>query len=166
MFIFVADSCAFSSAAWKWNSVADLQCWTSFSILCFPHTNVILCKLSISHSFLMQSIRHSYLRSFAVGIPVFIFGFRHSHFRFHCVGTSFVSHKLQSDVNIVFSTSSGQFLIKINSSPVGDGVSLVDAVPMTVLYYFYLISLLNITSISDQNWGFLKDVWYPIPDVF
>ena len=53
-----------------------------------------------SHSFLRQSNIYSGLRSFAVGIPEPILGFRHNHFHFHWVGMSFVDHRLQSAVNM------------------------------------------------------------------
>ena len=81
------DSCAVSSAAWKCSSAAehprpDLQYWISLSAVCFSRTDIIILLMSLSHSFLRQSSRHSGLRSFAVGIPESILGLRHSHFHF------------------------------------------------------------------------------------
>ena len=110
MYIYVPDSCAASSAAWKRRSAAenplhDLQCWASFSALCLSHVDIILLSISLSHNFLG-------LRPFAVGIPESIFGFRHSHFHFHCIGTSFADHMLQSAVKMVFWTPSVTVVLK------------------------------------------------------
>ena len=91
---------------------------SSFSALCVSQTDVILLGMSLSHSFLRQSSRHSGLMSFAVGIPESILGLRHSHSHFHLVETSFVAHRLQSAVNMVFLIFQTILFIMLKASPV------------------------------------------------
>ena len=73
-------SSVLSRTDWKWDSAAehprpDLQCWATLSILCASQTYVILLRISLSHSFFRQSNMLSGRRSFAVGVPLLIFGF-------------------------------------------------------------------------------------------
>ena len=69
--------------------------------------------MSLAHSFLRQSSRHSGFRSFAEGIPESILGFKPSHFLFHWVGLSFIDHRLKIDVKMIFLTSSGHLFIML-----------------------------------------------------
>ena len=134
--------------------------------MCVSQTDIIILSISLSHSFLRQSSRHSGHWSLGVGIPESIFGFRQNHFHFHCIGTSFVDQRLQRAVSIVFLTFSDHFFIMLNVRLVGDRAVLVEVIAITVLNSTTFISLSKISSVSLQSYDLYRRCEIPYQMLF